>query len=47
MTIEVGSPSEVGDPARGFDPMDPELFEAHRRDALAIARRLVGIREAD
>jgi TetR/AcrR family transcriptional regulator len=34
-------------PSRGFDPLTPELFEAHRRDALAIARRLVGIREED
>ena len=34
-------------PTRGFDPLSPDLFEAHRRDALAIARRLVGLREAD
>jgi len=34
-------------PTRGFDPLSPELFEAHRRDALAIARRLVGIGEGD
>ncbi|MFQ5415699.1 MAG: TetR/AcrR family transcriptional regulator [Myxococcota bacterium] len=34
-------------PIRGFDPLRPEHFEAHRRDALAIVRRLIGIGEAD
>lgn len=32
-------------PTREFDPLSPERFEAHRRDALVIARRLVGICE--
>jgi AcrR family transcriptional regulator len=34
-------------PTRRFDPLSPDLFEAHRRDALAIARRLVGLRQAE
>jgi AcrR family transcriptional regulator len=34
-------------PDRNFDPSSPERFQAHRRDALRIARHLVGIAETD
>ena len=32
---------------REFDPRSPEGFEAYRRDALLIARRLAGIPELE
>lgn len=34
-------------PDRNFDPSSPERFQAHRRDALLIARHLAGVTEPD
>lgn len=34
-------------PNRKFDPLNQQRFAAHRRDAMMIARRLIGIPESD